>query len=117
MLKRMSVHQVPKFTTGKDASDALAKGCSCGLTKTQDPHFVARKDLKRKSKCPCLRQGVYCSKFCKGFNCGNLLVLQMSKRCPCRLHTKLFKVAAKLVFVNSKHAVAESLVDSLVEIY
>ena len=53
------------------ASDALAKGCSCGLTKKQDLHFVACKDLKRKSKCPCLRQGVYCSKFCKCSNCRN----------------------------------------------
>ena len=33
--------------------------------------FTACKDLKRKSKCPCLCQGVYCSKYCKCFNCGN----------------------------------------------
>lgn len=178
-------------------SGPLVKGCTCGLAKKRDLQFVACKDSSRKSKCPCLRKGLYCSNFCKCVCCGNrtenkksinsssavgkprkrsnpnpfkrtkgasflaergfdvapgpwtsletvtLLVIievltscstiQMTSKNVCELYNfvasssmvktislpiayKAFsRVVSKLAFINSKHAVFESLLDSNVE--
>ena len=54
-----------------NTSGHLVKGCTCGLTKKVDLDYVACKDSSRKSKCPCLSKGLYCSNLCKCVCCGN----------------------------------------------
>ena len=54
----------------------VGRGCRCGSTrrsKTDEPSKMSCRDGKRKSKCPCVAEGIGCTELCSCFNCGNIV--------------------------------------------
>ncbi|CAH3165526.1 unnamed protein product [Porites lobata] len=49
------------------------RGCTCGNTlNKEDKGRVSCRDGKRKTKCPCVAEGLGCTESCKCYNCGNI---------------------------------------------
>jgi hypothetical protein len=56
----------------KSVADGKTKGCTCGSTKKNSSVVSCQDGLLRKSKCPCLKNNIYCSHLCKCSQCGNV---------------------------------------------
>ena len=52
------------------------KGCGCGLSKKsrgEHPIQESCRDGSRKSKCPCVAEGIGCTELCRCLNCANIV--------------------------------------------
>ena len=58
----------------KSVASSTTKGCTCGSSKKNSSNIFCHDGLLRKSKCPCLKNNVYCSRRCKCSSCGNKCV-------------------------------------------
>ena len=55
----------------KSVADEKRKGCTCGSSKKETSVVSCQDSASRKSKCPCLKNNIYCSHRCKCTFCGN----------------------------------------------
>ena len=67
------------------------KGCGCGLSKKsrgEHPIQESCRDGSRKSKCPCVAEGIGCTELCRCLNCANIVQPRVAPVTPIKQKKK-----------------------------